>query len=85
MGVGLKYVAPLVAAGAAAISIAAMPTALADDWGTHGGGHGGPYCGQYCGSYTAYNSAGFSGSHGRTGEPVALNAYSGFRRALPNR
>jgi hypothetical protein len=84
MRAGLSYVAPLLVAGAAAMSIGVAPNARADD----GGVHGSPSCGQYCGSYIAYGNAGAGEYHGGTWKPVALNSGGACSRvscALPDR
>jgi hypothetical protein len=111
MRVEMNYVTPLLVAGASTVAIAAAPTAVASPASAlpagiaaaptapadHGGGHGGSYCGDYCGSYTAYDGAGYGGSHaggreigsgqrGRAyGPPLLAYLCSRFRCALPNR
>ena len=78
MRIGLKYITPVLAAGAAALAIAAAPTAVADPgWAQsatiasasavvadyHGGGHGGDH-GGYGGGYRGDYHGDYHGGYG---------------------
>ncbi|MCW2649534.1 MAG: hypothetical protein QOE41_1416 [Mycobacterium sp.] len=72
----LIYMTPLLAAGAAAVTIAAAPAAIAaaapspragvDTLPLAGPDHGGAYCGDFCGSYSLYGN-----DHGVTAVPAS--------------